>query len=301
MMRANWVSKLQAGGRSDEGRTLILGATGMVGRFLTLHLTEAGLRPLALSRRPLAENANTISADLGHPRLADRLPPISIVYSAAPIWMLPGAIPTLIERGMTHLIAFSSTSRFTKNTSPVKSERATAESLAGSEDLITSCCEAAGVAWTILRPTLIYAEGLDGNVSRISSLIERFGFMPLAGRGQGLRQPVHAEDLAFAALAAASSPSARNRAYNLPGGETLTYRAMVERIFVGSGQTARIVSIPAPLWMLAAYLASSVLPNVSAATGARMDTDLIFDSEPARHDLGWAPRAFRPRFEKRLA
>jgi hypothetical protein len=37
------------------------------------------------------------------------------------------------------------------------------------------------VAWTILRPTLIYVEGRDANVSRLAGLIRRFKVLPLSG------------------------------------------------------------------------------------------------------------------------
>jgi nucleoside-diphosphate-sugar epimerase len=283
-----------------EGRTLILGATSLVGRFLTPRLVEAGARPIATSRKPPADvrGVDWIAGDLGDPDLPARLPRISTVYSLSPIWLLPDALPALIGAGAKRVIAFSSTSRFTKLESPVAAERAVAAKLSESEAQTIALCEAAGVRWTILRPTLIYAEGLDGNVSRLAGLIRRLGFLPLAGRGEGLRQPVHAEDLAVAALAAAASPVAVNRAYDLPGGETLTYRAMAKRVFEGLGRRTLIVSVPAPLWSLAFRLVGPFLPGATAAMGSRMSEDLTFDAEPARRDLGWAPRGFHPDFKR---
>ena len=53
-------------------------------------------------------------------------------------------------------------------------------------------CDRMGVGWTVLRPTMIYDEGRDANVTRLATLIEKFGFMPLAGSGAGQSQPVHA-------------------------------------------------------------------------------------------------------------
>jgi nucleoside-diphosphate-sugar epimerase len=152
------------------------------------------------------------------------------------------------------------------------------------------------VAWTILRPTLIYAEGQDQNVSRLARLIRRLGFLPLAGSGQGLRQPVHADDLAAAAIAAAASPAAENRAYDLPGGETLTYRAMVERVFEGMGRRPAILPLPEGLWRLAFALARPLLPGATAQMGARMSEDLTFDGSAAAADFGWKSRAFHPDF-----
>jgi len=282
----------------EAGRTLILGATSLIGRFLTPRLTATGVDPVVLSRTgaPAFEGVEWIVGDLADPQLATRLPAISTVFSLSPIWLLPGALPILIARGATRVVAFSSTSRFTKTASPVEAERAVAAKLADAEAATIALCEAAGVSWTILRPTLIYAEGRDGNVSRLAALIRRIGVLPLAGAGEGLRQPVHADDLAVAALTAASADAARNRAYDLPGGETLTYRAMAERVFEGLGRTPRILTVPGPLWSLAFMLARPLLPGATAAMGARMSEDLTFDPEPARRDLGWASRAFHPVF-----
>ena len=282
----------------DDGRTLILGAASLVGRFLTPRLVASGVRPVALSRQALRlDGVDGLQADLHDPDLAARLPRIATVYSLSPIWLLPHALPALIGAGATRVVAFSSTSRFTKTASPVEAERAVAARLADGEDRVIALCEASGVAWTLLRPTLIYAEGRDGNVSRLAALIRRFGFLPLAGRGEGLRQPVHADDLAAAALAAAGAPNAAGRAYDLPGVETLSYRLMAERVFEGLGRAPRIVTVPAPLWSLAFVLAKPLLPGATTAMGTRMSEDLTFDSEPARRDLGWAPRGFHPDFQ----
>jgi len=197
---------------------------------------------------------------------------------------------------MTRLVAFSSTSRFTKQASDVPAERAVAASLADAEAAVERFCASQGVAWTVLRPTLIYDEGRDGNVSRLASLIRRFGVLPLSGRGEGLRQPVHAQDLAIGALAAATATAAQNRAYDLVGGETLTYRQMATRVFEGLGRRPLVVSLPPALFGLMLKAASPVLPGATAAMGSRMGVDLTFDSGDAARDFGWAPRDFRPKF-----
>ena len=168
--------------------------------------------------------------------------------------------------------------------------------LAEAEADVEGFCLDQGVAWTLLRPTLIYDEGRDGNVSRLAGLIRRFGMLPLSGDGQGLRQPVHAEDLALGALAAAAAPAAENRAYDLVGGETLTYHAMATRVFEGLGRRPVVFCLPPALFALMLQAAAPWLPGATAAMGARMGQDLTFDSGDARRDFGWAPRDFHPRF-----
>lgn len=275
---------------------LVLGATSLIGAFLLARLKAAGIEPISLSRRPPTDDVCWVDADLADPNLADQLPAIATVFSLSPIWLLPQALPALKARGMVRLVAFSSTSRFTKRDSPNAAERAVAQSLADAETQVEAFCAAHGVAWTLLRPTLIYVEGRDGNVTRLASLIRRFKVLPLSGRGEGLRQPVHAADLAEGAIAAATAAAAHNRAYDLVGGETLTYRVMAERIYAGLGRRPAIVSLPTWLFRGLLTLAKPFYPGATATMGDRMAQDLTFDDTDARRDFGWKPRDFRPKF-----
>ena len=168
--------------------------------------------------------------------------------------------------------------------------------LAEGEQQTIDICERMGVGLTVLRPTMIYDEGRDGNITRLAALIERLGFLPLAGNGDGLRQPVHADDLAIGAIRAASSESARNKIYALPGSDTITYREMTGRVFDGLGKPRRIISLPPMLWRAAFALASPFLPRANVAMGNRMAKDMVFDASPAIKDFGWNPRGFRPQF-----
>ena len=275
---------------------LLLGATSLVGRFVAPLAADQGRRTLAVSRAPPSADTlgHWLQADLAAPGLV--FPRVQEVVCACPIWLLPPVLPALERAGMRRIVAVSSTSRFTKAASPHAAERAVADKLIRSEEAIAAFCEPRGIGWTVLRPTLIYAEGQDGNVSRLAGLIRRFGVLPISGRGQGRRQPVHAADLAAVALRALDAPAASDNAYDTPGGETLTYRAMAERVFEGLGRRPRILSLPPPVWSLALKLASPILRGATTAMGDRMAEDLVFDAAPAVRDLGWSPRPFRPDF-----
>lgn len=285
-----------SGQDSPKTPVLVLGATSLIGGFLLARLRALDIAPIAVSRRPPEDEICWLDADLSDPRLVDGLPPVATVFSLSPIWLLPQALPALKARGMERLVAFSSTSRFSKAESPVAAERAVAQALIDAEAAIEAWCDDNGVAWTILRPTLIYAEGRDGNVSRLAALIRRLRVLPLSGAGQGLRQPVHADDLAAGAVLAAGAATTAGRAYDLVGGETLTYRLMAERVFAGLGRRPLILSLPPGLFALALRLAAPLLPGATTAMGDRMARDLTFDDAEARRDFGWSPRDFHPRF-----
>jgi nucleoside-diphosphate-sugar epimerase len=275
---------------------LVIGASGLVGGHIVERLARHQ-RPLALSRAARAAgHIEWRQGDLLHPE-ALQLPAFDTLYCTADASLLAAALPVLLRTPFKRLVAFTSTSILTKLDSEIESERTFLQSLERAERTIAETCERAGVAWTILRPTIIYSEGRDRNLTSLARLIRRFGFMPLVGGGPGLRQPVHAEDLATGAIAAASAPAAANQTYNLPGGETLTYREMIGRLFDALHRPRRMISIPPLLWRAAFPLIRSLYPGANAAMGIRMMKDMVFDSTPAQRDFGWSPRGFHPVFD----
>jgi uncharacterized protein YbjT (DUF2867 family) len=277
-------------------KSLVVGATGIVGGYIVQQLVNAGHTPLALSRSAHRDaQIEWIQGDLLTP--AD-LPAISCetIYCTAEIGLLADALPHLVTPALKRVVAFTSTSIVTKLESEIPAERELLQRLADGERRLIAACERLGVGWTILRPTLIYAEGRDGNISRLARLIGRFGVLPLMGSGAGLRQPVHAEDLATGAIRAAESTAAANKTYALPGGETLSYREMAGRVFDALGRPRRIVAVPPWMWRIAFALAKPFFPQANVAMGNRMAKDMVFEAMPAAADFGWAPRGFRPDF-----
>ena len=99
----------------------------------------------------------------------------------------------------------------------------------------------------MLRPTLVYDGFSDRNIARMIRLVRRTRVLPIARPRPGLRQPIHADDIATAILGALDNPRAAGRAFNIAGGEVLTYRAMAERVFRSQGLTPRFVVLPVPL------------------------------------------------------
>ncbi|MGM4961876.1 SDR family oxidoreductase [Tardiphaga sp. 1201_B9_N1_1] len=280
--------------------SLVIGASGIVGGYIVEQLVRSGQRPQALSRQPRqSAGVDWLQGDLAVPA-ALQVPAVKTLYCTVEIGLLAKALPQIATPSLKRVVAFTSTSIVTKINSEIPSERELLQRLADGECRLGAVCEKLGIEWTILRPTVIYAEGRDGNVSRLARLIKRFGFLPLMGSGAGLRQPVHAEDLAIGAIAAAGSSAAMNRIYAVPGGEILSYREMVGRIFDALGKARRIVSVPPLLWKIAFTLAKPLLPHTNVAMGNRMAKDMTFDASAAIRDFRWRPRGFQPRFDGKL-
>lgn len=281
---------------------VVAGAASQIGYHLLPRLREAGWNVAAISRSPPPRDARGASwhrLDLqGLTALTQSDLRAPCLICLAPIGILLPLVGTLAALGTSRLIAFSSTSRFTKANSADPEERKLAADFARSEEALAAQCERNGIRWTVFRPTLVYSPGLDRNVSEIARLIRRLNCFPIVGSGLGRRQPVHADDLAAACVAALCESRAFNRAYNLSGGETLTYRAMVERIFEGLGRVPRIVRVPPRLFKTAVKAAHAIprFRKLSPELVTRMNTDMCFDHDEASRDLGFKPRrfAFRP-------
>lgn len=282
----------------DERRVGVLGATSLVGEFLLPLLVRAGWRVTAFSRR----HVDRMGQDIVWKQIAPSPQPspargegVGNWVCVAPIWVLPDYFDWLKASGARRVVALSSTSRFTKGDSSDRDEQAVAQRLSQSEARLQTWAKENGIEYVILRPTLIYGGGRDKNISEIARFICRFKFFPLLGRARGLRQPVHAEDVAAACLAALETEGASSRAYNLSGGETLTYREMVNRVFAALGRRPSLLCVP--LWIFGvAVKCLRLLPRYrhwSIAMAERMNRDLVFGHAEATRDLGFSPRPFR--------
>lgn len=266
---------------STEKVVGVIGATSFAGQSVLERLRSSGRAAECFSRQTGGANRDVSI-------------PIQEWICVAPIWVLPEYFSTMKKRGARRVVAVSSTSRFTKMDSNDVAEKEVAEKLTQAETLFQDWARQNQVEWVILRPTLIYGNGLDRNISEIVRIVRKFGFFPLLGSARGLRQPLHVDDVADACVTALSSAPAANRAYEITGGETLEYREMVRRVFNALGRKARMPTIPRAAFRAAVHIVR-LLPRYRGWTTAmadRMARDLVFDAADARRDLGFQPRKF---------
>jgi len=279
------------------GKTvLVLGATSQIGVYVVRHLLSSGAAVLAVSREEslpfshpnllwLKQDITRADFSLGG-YLAD------VVICCAPQWHLSKIIPTLAACEVKRVVAIGSTSIFSKAASHNKFEKVLVAKHTRAEQEIANVAEGQNIAWTILRSTMIYGLGLDKNVSSLMHFIRRFGFAVIYPPAVGRRQPVHAEDVAVAALQAASSEAACNKSYNVSGGEILAYRDMLLRIFEVMKCPPKIIATT--LFPLMLAIAGVVLRRqyLTRDLAYRMNEDMVFFHDDAARDFGYHPRAF---------
>lgn len=275
--------------------TYVLGARSLVGGPLARCLSGRGERVVAVTRTALPGDVT----DVQWASLSDALSsavPHSHWVSLMPIWHLVEYLDQLAARDCRRLIAVSSTSRYTKENAENDQDRSLAKRLASAEDAVLRWSAERKIECAIVRPTMIYGSTADANVSTLQAVMKRFRVMPLVGPAQGLRQPVHRDDLAGLIAAMSLRPQGPMRPdYNASGGEVLTYREMISRI--RSQVRGPVATVPAPrgLFVVAQrFSKGSRWANLALGMAERMNVDMVFDHSELVSEYGYDPRGFHP-------
>ena len=135
---------------------------------------------------------------------------------------------------------------------------------------------------------MIYGLGLDENLSPIARRALRTRLFPYP-KGRGLRQPVHAEDVALAAWRALGTPAAQGRIIEIGGGERLRIDEMFRRV----RDDLPVWTVPLALPHACMRVMGVVMPRLRGAL-SRVDTDLVADNRELEAVIGMQPRSFSP-------
>jgi nucleoside-diphosphate-sugar epimerase len=267
---------------------LVFGGSSQIGHFLLPRLLASGEAVLALSRQPRPAQAGVTWLPGTLPDRMPGLPPLSAIISFGPLQGLADWLAQATLADAPRVVATSSMSAESKRDSGVPAERVLARRLRDGEAALAAACERHGCAWTVLRPTLVYGAGLDQSLTPIARRAMRLRLFPLPA-GRGLRQPVHADDIAQAVLAALECPAAAGRILPIGGGERLRSGEMFAR--VRRSLPRATVPLPLPAWLL--RLGQRALPPLRGPL-SRLDSDLVADNGELQRLLGMRPRPFRP-------
>jgi len=276
--------------------SLVFGATGAIGRFLLPRLLDAGHEIVAVSRVPRVSHAARLQWVTGDLPDGYATPPAcDAIFSLGPLDAFAQWLAASRIANRPRIVAIGSLSERTKRTSRDPAERALAERLATAERTLAAAAEARGSIATILRASLVWGAGLDRSLTPIAAFAQRWHVFPLAPGARGLRQPVHADDLA-GACAALAGMAATGGAYDVGGGERLTFSAMLSRVRASLPFATLPLPIPIALARAGIGLARR-LPAFGAASASALDRlgeDLVVDDAAAVADFGWNPRDFEP-------
>ena len=148
---------------------------------------------------------------------------------------------------------------------------------------------------TILRPTMIYGDLCDSNMSKFIRMIDRLRIMPVINGGKSLIQPVNARDLGKAFYTVLMSPEkTAEKAYDLSGEKPLQMIEVFKMISDSLNKKTIFVSIPLGFGVFWARVAKVFsLGKVDYVEKVqRMAEDRSYSHADAKKDFNYNPMSF---------
>jgi nucleoside-diphosphate-sugar epimerase len=147
-------------------------------------------------------------------------------------------------------------------------------------------------SYCLLRPTMIYGSDRDYNLHKLIKFCNRYGFFPVFGSGKSLLQPIHADDLAQATLAALQMPEIQG-GYDLSGGSAVTFRELLALVEKHLRKPVRHLSLPLNVGIWLATTLEATLGRHSPLRREqilRLQEDKAYPHDAAQRDLNFFPR-----------
>lgn len=290
-------------------KVAVAGGTGFVGRHVVEALQGRGHTVLVLGRgaRMVPTGADFVRCDLAREAVpAGALRGCGAVVNLAGIKRASGTqtfeavhvagterlVAACREQGLRRFVHLSVVCSRPDAASPYHDTKWRAE----------EHVRASGLDATVLKPGVIYGPG-DDMVTHLVKMIRFAAVFPVVGRGASLLQPVDVRDVAEAVAASLERPQSVGRTYDLVGPERHTLSDVVRTVAQATGLRLFVVPTPVALQRVAVRVMEAVTPRpLSTPAQLRMLIDGLYgDPEPARHDLGIAPRPFTVGAVMRLA
>ncbi|WP_312325229.1 NAD-dependent epimerase/dehydratase family protein [Stenotrophomonas sp.] len=269
---------------------LVSGATSQIGRYLLARLSQSGVPVVAISRRaqPPMVGVQWRVGDLESVLAGCSGERWQAIISFSPMGAWSHWLAGQTEAPAPRIIATSSMSVVTKQDSSQPDEQHVVAQLQAGEQGLAMQAARLGMHCTLFRPTLIYGAGIDRSLTPIVSRARRLRLFPIP-MAHGMRQPVHADDIAQAVLAALASDAAAGRVLEIGGGERLDYLRMFQRVHASLGGGTLPLYLPG--WAL--RLLAAAVPRARGPV-SRLQQDLVADNSALVALLGIQPRPFQP-------
>lgn len=300
-------------------QVLITGATGFLGGAMALALAEAGARVRALARSPhKAERLRQRGIEVVQGDITDfgslqraaagceRVFHVAVSYGSMAQQRAANVEGTRLvaraaaDAGAERILHISSIAVYGNNVRGLVSEAAPpapgafAYAISKSEGegaLIDACCTG-DLAFTILRPGMIYGPGSQPWTAQMVKLA-RLRPTPWLGDGSGTAHPIYVDDVVGLALRAADHDAARGQIFNVTPDPAPTWRT-----FLGAYQQIlghdRWLGAPPALMRGLTQLIRPLTPIHSVLRDAPAMIDFAthqttFSMQKARDMLGWQP------------
>ncbi len=214
---------------------------------------------------------------------------VEAIFHITNIRYTPGIIDAALKAGITRVIAVHTTGIFSKF------RDASAEYQNIESELAEIVESQPDLKLTILRPTMIYGDLWDRNISKFIRMMDRYRIFPVIEGGKALIQPVNARDLgrAYYDVLQLSVDKTRSE-YILSGESAISMMDCFRMMGTFLGKKTYFVSCPVALGVVIAsvtkWFTLCKLDYVEKVQ--RMTEDRSFSHECAAEDFGYKPQSF---------
>lgn len=294
-------------------RVLVTGASGFVGRQVTARLLEHGHEVVTLTRHVTPDGAPP-NARLRHVR-GDVVTGAGLEEAMAGTQAALHLVGIIRERGgrvtfeRVHVegtrqvlaaAAAAGVERYL-HMSALGAERGSASGYADSKARAEALVAASGLAWTILRPSLIFGPGSEFFGKTLKNLVRLPPVIPQLGDGSFPFRPVWAGDVSLAFARALERPATALERYDVVGPVEYSFRELLELVRGALGVRKPIVSVPLPLMRLALpVLALLPEPPITRDQFVMLLAGNTGDPEPARAAFDLPLEPLPPRLPETL-
>lgn len=151
------------------------------------------------------------------------------------------------------------------------------------------------ISMTILRPTMIYGDVCDRNMSKFIKMIDRFRIFPVINHGESLIQPVNARDLGKAYYKVLMMPAEKAKSeYILSGEKPIAMLEAFKLISYNLEKKTVFISFPLGFGVFLARLLKRItfgeIDYIERVQ--RMSEDRSFSHEEASIDFDYKPEPF---------
>jgi nucleoside-diphosphate-sugar epimerase len=295
---------------------LITGAAGVMGARLVERVLDAGwqVRALVLPGDRLRSRLEALGCDVREgdvshaPSLAGLCEGVDTVYHLAAVIVshdvslfrrvnrdgTENLVREAARASVRHFIYVSSASVTYPRRTPYAESKLEAEAIVRS---------AAGLGYTIVRPTLVYEPGGGQELMMFLDYLRRFPVVPFIGSGRALKRPVWSGDVVDGLARLLGNRTALSKTYNLSGAETISMLELARLLLAHHDLRRPFVHLPVPLCRALAWLAALLMKRppltLSAIAGVVNDADL--DPSLAISELGYRPLGVREGFQRCFA
>lgn len=295
-------------------RILVTGAAGVMGARLVARLRSEGhhVRALVLPGDSLRARIEPLGCEIREGDVSDSATlqglcaGLDTVYHLAAVIISHDAsaferinlqgtsnlVEEAVRSGVRHFIYVSSASVTYPRRTPY------AESKLAAERVVQAA--AANLAYTIVRPTLVYEPGGGQELMMFLDYLRRFPVVPFVGSGRALKRPVWSEDVVDGLLRLAGNPIAWGKTYNLSGAESISMRDLALLLLEHLDRPRPLLPVPVPLCRALALGMRLVLerPALTSSAIAGIIHDADLDPSEAMADLGYRPLGVRAGFQR---